>query len=97
MICSFRDLRDKEVVNCRDGALLGRVDDIELDTCKAEVLSLIIYGRPRCCGLLGREEDIIICWRDIEVIGEDIILVRCERPERRCRQRARFWSRMFGE
>ena len=42
--------------------------DVEIDTVTARVLSLVIYGRLRFFGLLGREDDIIIKWQDIEVI-----------------------------
>ncbi len=31
-------------------------------------------------GLFGKSEDFIIPWDDIDVIGEDTILVKCECP-----------------
>jgi len=80
LLCRITDLRYKEVVNVRDGACLGCVSDLEVDTVTARVCSLIIYGRYRLLGLFMREEDIIIRWGDIEVIGEDAILVNM-RPE----------------
>ncbi|WOC31574.1 MULTISPECIES: YlmC/YmxH family sporulation protein [Caproicibacterium] len=69
------DMHRKEVINIRDGTRIGNVGDIEIDTITASVLSLVIYGRLRFFGLLGREDDRIIPWSDIRVIGEDIILV----------------------
>ena len=48
-----------------------------------QVLSLIVYGRLRFFGLLGREEDRVIPWEDIEIIGEDTILVCWEEEPRR--------------
>ena len=80
MLCRITDLRYKEVVNVRDGCCLGYVSDIEVDTVTAKVMSLIIYGRCRLFGLFFREDDIIIRWCDIEVIGEDTILVNM-RPQ----------------
>ena len=74
MLCRITDLRYKEVVNVRDGSCLGCVSDIEVDTVTARVVSLIIFGRYRFFWFL-REDDIIIRWSDIEVIGEDTILV----------------------
>ncbi|MEE0061483.1 MAG: YlmC/YmxH family sporulation protein, partial [Acutalibacteraceae bacterium] len=62
MICMLGDLRHKEVINSKTGSRLGFVDDVEIDTKNAVVISLIIYGRLRCFGLLGKEEDIIIKW-----------------------------------
>ena len=76
MICSFSSLRDKEIVNLKTGLRLGFVDDIEIDTDTGEIVSLIVYGRPRALGLMGRDEDITIKCRDIHLIGEDIILVK---------------------
>jgi len=74
LLCRITDLRYKEVVNVCDGSCLGCVNDIEVDTVTARVISLIIFGRSRFLWFF-REEDIIIRWCDIEVIGEDTILV----------------------
>ncbi|MFA5659506.1 MAG: YlmC/YmxH family sporulation protein [Oscillospiraceae bacterium] len=75
MICSLTDLKNKEVINIKNGAKLGFVDDIEINTDDAAVLALIVFGRPRFFGLFGRDDDIIIKCTDIELIGEDTILV----------------------
>ncbi len=75
MNCCVTDMRSKEVINSKSGCRLGQVCDVEIDTCTGCIVSLIIWGRPRCFGILGREEDIKIQWNDIEVIGDDTILV----------------------
>ena len=54
---------------------LGYIDDIEVNTSDKTLLSLIIYGRPRALGMFGRDEDIIIKCENIQLIGEDTILV----------------------
>ena len=97
MLCRVTDLRYKEVVNVRDGCCLGFVSDIEVDTVTAKVQAVIIFGRCRLFGLFFREEDIVIPWCDIEVIGEDTILVnmRPEKYEHR-RKKATFFPRLFG-
>lgn len=69
------DLHKKEVINVRDGARLGLVGDVEIETDTAQVLALVVYGRLRLFGLLGREEDQIIPWSCIQVIGEEVVLV----------------------
>jgi len=76
MICSFSELRNKEVVNLKTGLKLGYVDDIEIDTSTGNVISLVVFGRPRALGIMGRDDDIIIKCKDIELIGQDTILVR---------------------
>lgn len=96
MLCRITDLRYKEVINVRDGTCLGCVSDIEVDTVTAKVVSLIIYGRCKVLGLFFREEDVIIPWCDIEVIGEDTILVNMRPEFREHRKREGFFSRLWG-
>lgn len=75
MICRVVELRHKEVINCNSGCRIGFADDVEVDTCTSQVKAIIVFGRPRCFGLFGRGEDVIIPWSEIELIGEDTILV----------------------
>ena len=94
MNCRIHDLRNKEVVCLHNGAILGCVSDVEVDTVNACVVAIVIFGRLKCFGLLGRCDDMIIPWQDIEIIGEDTILVRCHGnfpPPRRP-----FLSRFLG-
>lgn len=83
VICKVCELRHKEVINSKDGCRLGFVDDVEIDTTNATVISIVIYGKWRCFGLLGREDDIILKWDCIELIGEDTILVSYSIPARK--------------
>lgn len=80
MICRFSDLREKEVISIQNGSCLGCVSDVEIDTCCAKVTAIVIYGKSRLFGLLGREEDTVICWDDIQCIGEDTVLIKCCPP-----------------
>ena len=77
---TFRELCSKEVVQLKDGACLGRVDDVELDADTARIGSLLLLGRPRLFGLLGRDETLTIPWSEIEKIGLDAVLVRTNIP-----------------
>ena len=77
---TFRELCSKEVVQLKDGACLGRVDDLELDADTARIGSLLLLGRPRLFGLLGRDETLTIPWADIERVGLVAILVRTVIP-----------------
>ncbi len=87
--CRIAELRHKEVINQSDGMRLGFVDDVEIDTRNACLVSVVIYGRPRLFGLLGRCEDVVIPWGNISLIGEDTILVSCGAP-RPPRKKKRF-------
>ncbi len=76
MICSLDDLRHKEFIDITNGERLGYIDDVKMDLETSEVQALMIYGRQRLFGLLGREEDVIIPCSDIRVVGTDVILVK---------------------
>lgn len=78
---TLRQLCKKDVVQLGSGVKLGRADDLELEVSSAQVCSLILRGRPRWFGLLGRGEDLVIPWQQIETIGEDVILVNCPVPD----------------
>ncbi len=80
MICRITDMHSKEVINVCDGTRLGYVDDVEVDTCTAEIVAIVVHGRGRLFGLLGRCDDIVIGWREIEVIGEETVLVNHTLP-----------------
>ncbi|MFQ8600363.1 MAG: YlmC/YmxH family sporulation protein [Oscillospiraceae bacterium] len=83
MLCKLADLRSKYVINVKTGCNLGTVDDMQIDTENNKVVAVVIYGRLRCFGLLGRWEDILIPWESIDFIGEDSILVSmCSRTSR---------------
>lgn len=80
MLCRIDDLRNKQVVCVKDGCVLGFISDVEMDTESGNLTSIIIFGRLRFFGLLGREDDIIIPWDDIKVIGTETVLVNTESP-----------------
>lgn len=77
MGCRIAQLRNKEVVNESDGAVLGCVNDVEIDTKNACLVAIVVYGRPKFFGLFGRHSDTVIPWANIRLIGEDTILVNC--------------------
>ena len=79
MIARITDMHDKEVICICDGRRLGFVDDVEVDTCTAQIVAIVIYGHRGLC-FWRREPDIVIHWKDIEVIGEETILVNYKCP-----------------
>ena len=96
MIARVTDMHDKEVINVSDGVRLGFVDDVEVDTCTAQIVSIVIYGKSKLCGLLGREADTVIHWKDIEVIGEETVLVNFHCPPDNCGCRPRKGPQILG-
>ena len=80
MSCRIADLRNKQVVCVKNGCVLGFISDVEIDTESGNINALVIFGRPRFLGVLGREEDIVIPWNEINVIGQETVLVNTD-PE----------------
>ena len=76
------DLRDRELIDIAEGSRFGCVEDVEVDWEQGKVLSLVVPGRLRFFGLLGREEDIIVPVEAVKRFGEDLILVDGERISR---------------
>lgn len=69
------DLRCKEVISIADGCRWGYIGDMEIDLDSGRINALIIPGRRRLFGLLGREADRRIPWASVRRFGEDIILI----------------------
>ena len=83
----MHDLKKKEVINIKDGTRIGYVSDLEIDLNNAHITSIIIYGRLKFFGLLGRHKDILIKWENVDVIGKDTILVNfCQHLEVPCKK-----------
>lgn len=79
----IEELRYKEVISVTDGSRFGYVGDMEVDLDSGQVRALVVPGRRRLFGLLGREADRYVPWGAVRHFGEDIILVE-EAPQRRC-------------
>lgn len=75
MKASFSEFKEKEIINIKSGEKIGYVDDIVFDTDTERISSLIVFGHFSFWRLFKREDDIVIPWEDIEIIGEDAILI----------------------
>ena len=68
MELSYTDLRTKEVINLRNGARMGKIIDMIIDSNGKNVLGLVVPGIHK---LFKATEDIFIPWCNIEKIGDD--------------------------
>ena len=75
MECRVSELRYKEIINVSDGSRYGWVGDVEVDLDSGQVRALVVPGRLRLFGLLGREEDRVFPWDAVRRFGADTILV----------------------
>ena len=71
-ICEFRN---KQLINVSDCKVLGFVADIDFDTCSGCILTIIVPGPAKFCGLLGHEIEYVIPFKCVKCIGPDAILV----------------------
>ncbi len=78
MRCTVTSLCDKDVITVCDGMKIGTVGDVEFDCETGCITALIICGKQGFFGMVGKTEDIRIKWSDIEIIGDDTILVKCK-------------------
>ena len=69
------ELCERDVVNVTTGQNLGKVDDISFEPETASITGVILYGRLKLFGLLGREPDRRFPWRAVRRFGADMILV----------------------
>jgi YlmC/YmxH family sporulation protein len=76
VICSLDNIRSKEVIDIQTGERLGYIDDVEMNLSTAGINAFIIYGSKRFFGILGRDENIMIPCDSIEVIGNDVLLIK---------------------
>ena len=72
MEISYNELRCKEVVNLQNGARMGKIIDMIIESNGKDVLGLVVPGVRK---LFKASEDIFIPWNNISKIGEDVILV----------------------
>ena len=78
MIIRACDMFDKEVICVKDGTRLGNVGEFEMNTETGRIETLIIPGKARFFGLLGKDDDIIIPFACCKVFGDEVILVNIE-------------------
>ena len=69
-------LAQKNIVNIDDGVCIGKIADVELDRSTGRITAIVIAGKMRAFGLLGRRAEVVIPWEMITKIGNDVILVR---------------------
>ena len=83
MLSRFSEFRYKEVINVRTGSRLGYVCDAQFQSPEGRITALIVPGKARYLGFLGREDDYVLPWECISRIGDDLILVESDAAIRR--------------
>ena len=68
------ELQIKDIVNTLDGKRLGNVEDIEINLKTGKIESITV-ANSKMLSFLNKDEDTVIPWNKIKMIGEDIVLV----------------------
>lgn len=71
----FLELKEKEVINCKDCRRLGCVADVEFDPCTGKLLAIIVPGPGKFFSCFGACTEYYIHFCNIVRIGPDIVLV----------------------
>ena len=69
------ELQDKDVVNVIDGKKIGNIIDIIIDN-DGTMKGLISEKSKFLISMFTAKDEIEISWKQIEKIGEDVILVK---------------------
>ena len=72
------DLQNKDIVNTIDGRNVGNIIDVKIDQLNGTILSLVVEPNKKMISFMNRGDEEEISWKNIERIGEDVILVRLE-------------------
>ncbi len=75
---NYWDLAEKDVVNIKNGEVMGRFDDVEIDTRKGRITAFYIEEAGKLMSMLGKTKAKRIRWEEILKIGMDVIIVNVE-------------------
>jgi len=75
---NYMELLEKDIVNMKNGEIIGRFDDVELDVNKGKITAFYIEEGSKFMGILGKTKSRRIIWGDIIRIGIDVIIVNVD-------------------
>mgnify|MGYP003448112038 FL=1 len=69
------DFKQKEVINIKDGKILGFVIDVQADFENGEIKSIVVARTGKIFNTINSKTNVTVPWDSIKKIGEDVILV----------------------
>ena len=77
-LTNYWDLMEKDVVNIKDGEIMGRFDDVDIDTKAGKIQAFYIEEASKFMGMLGKTKARRVKWEEILKIGLDVIIVNVD-------------------
>ena len=71
---NYWDLAEKDVVNIKNGEVIGRFDDVEIDTRKGKITAFYIEEGSKFMGMLGKTKPKISLVLVLQIITEENII-----------------------
>lgn len=75
------ELTIKDVISEKDGAKMGKITDLEIDTMTGRILSVKVQLGFKFVNLFSNKDITNIPWQKILKIGNDVIIVDQSLPE----------------
>ena len=69
------ELEKKDIINIKDGKLIGRIVDVEFDISNGYLIKFIIESPNIIKNLFSNGEIVSIKFNQIKKLGEDVILI----------------------
>lgn len=75
---NYWDMMEKDVINIKNGEVLGKFDDLEIDTKVGKISAFYIEEASKFMGMLGKSKSRKVKWDEILKIGMDVIIVNVD-------------------
>ncbi|SFG61714.1 sporulation protein, YlmC/YmxH family [Desulfotomaculum arcticum] len=72
------DLTKKDIINVKDGAKLGPVKDVHINSADGKVVAIVLDGPRRFLGLMSAGKDNVVPWEKIKLVGKHAVLVEVD-------------------
>ena len=72
------ELKQKEVINIKDGNRIGYISDVEIDVEEGVISTIIIPSGSKMFGVFGAEQEYHIPWEHVTQIGDDLVIIECD-------------------
>lgn len=69
------ELQRKNIVNIKDGKLIGKIIDVEFDPSNGYMIHFVIEKPHFIMNIFNNNEEITIKFNQIKKMGEDVILI----------------------